>query len=469
MSRKLIVCCDGTWNQPEAIEEGVSCSPTNVLKFARALNPVCTDAEASDSQIIYYDAGIGTANGADRLLGGMFGIGLSRNILDAYRFLAMNYHAGDEIFLFGFSRGAYTVRSLSGFINTVGLLPKTDIHWLPLAFRYYRTKPDRRDKPRFAKLQTLLADNADEFRHPRIHMIGVWDSVGALGAPTPLLQKLSRRYIGFHDTALADNVDYAYQALALDEYRGAFKPDLWTQSGRAQEVKQVWFPGVHSDIGGGYAPDHADPTSDSDRAAPLLSDCALHWMITIARRHGLEFDSEYLYSQVNLCDTAPVHDSYSPLYRVLEKLGAKTFRRKINEPVYGTAGNQLAVNEYLHPSLVDRWESSAAHYDPENLTARVMANVPLWQPPYAAEAADASDRRRSNRILLDDVHGLFAVAGKEHRCVLLDIAKHEGIRIRSDADVAVGAQIDFSSALTGPLQGRVVWRAGSQAGVKLAA
>lgn len=463
MSRKLIVCCDGTWNQPEAIEEGVSCSPTNVLKLARALNPV----NASDSQIIYYDAGIGTANGIDRLLGGMFGIGLSRNVLDAYRFLAMNYHVGDEIFLFGFSRGAYTVRSLSGFINTVGLLPKTDIHWLPLAYRYYRTKPDQRKKPRFTRLETLLADNAEEFRHPRIHMLGVWDSVGALGAPTPFLQKLSRRYIGFHDTALADNVDYAYQALALDEQRGPFKPDLWTQSGRAQEVKQVWFPGVHSDVGGGYAPErtHADP----DRAAPALADCALQWMITIARRHGLEFDNDYLASQVNACTTAPLHESYSWPYRVLEKLGAKSFRRKINEPVYGTTGTELPVNEYLHPSLVDRWESSAAQYDPANLTARVMANVPLWQAPYIPESSDASDRRRSNRILLEDVHGLFAVAGKEHRCILLDIAKHEGIRIRSDADVQVGAQIDFNSALTGPLQGRVVWRAGRQAGVKLAA
>lgn len=465
MSRKLIVCCDGTWNQPEAIEEGVSCSPTNVLKFARALNAV--NADARDSQIIYYDAGIGTANGIDRLLGGMFGIGLSRNILDAYRFLAMNYHTGDEIFLFGFSRGAYTVRSLSGFINTVGLLPKADIQWLPLAYRYYRTKPDQRAKPRFARLETVLADNADEYRHPRIHMLGVWDSVGALGAPTPLLQKLSRRYIGFHDTALADNVDYAYQALALDERRGPFKPDLWTQSGRAQEVKQVWFPGVHSDIGGGYAPErtHADP----DRAAPTLSDCALQWMMTIARRHGLEFDDAYVARQVNACATAPLHDSYSWPYRLLEKIGAKAFRRKINEPVYGTSGIELAVNEYLHPSLVDRWESNAAQYDPNNLSARVMANVPLWQTPFVPESSDASDRRRSNRILLEDVHGLFAVAGKEHRCVLLDIAKHEGIRIRSDADVAVGSQIDFNSALTGPLQGRVVWRAGRQAGVKLAA
>jgi len=465
MSRKLIVCCDGTWNQPEAMEEGVSCSPTNVLKFARALG--AADADASDSQIIYYDAGIGTGNEVDHVLGGMLGIGLSRHILDAYRFLAMNYHVGDEIFLFGFSRGAYTARSLSGFINTVGLLPKDDIHWLPLAFRYYRTKPDKRNKPRFAKLTTVLADNADEFRHPRIRMIGVWDTVGALGVPTPFLQKLSCRHIGFHDTALADNVDYAYQALALDEYRGPFKPDLWTQSGRAQEIKQVWFPGVHSDVGGGYVPEHASP--NPERSAPLLSDCSLQWMMAIAQRHGLEFDNDYLSRQLNVCATAPLHDSYSLLYRVLEKFGAKSFRRKINEPIYGTEGKELAVNEYLHPSLVDRWESCDAKYDPANLTARVMTNVPLWQVPYAAEAIDASDRRRANRVLLDDVHGLIAIAGREYRCMLLDIAKHEGIRIRSEAEMAVGVQIDFNSTLTGPLQGRVVWRAGGQAGVKLAA
>jgi Uncharacterized alpha/beta hydrolase domain (DUF2235) len=462
MARKLIVCCDGTWNQPESHEDGAACYPTNVLKFARALEAVNRD----DSQIIYYDSGIGTANGIDRIVGGMFGIGLSRNVLDAYRFLAMNFHPGDEIFLFGFSRGAYTVRSLSGLISLIGLLPKTDIHWLPTAYRYYRTAPAQRSKARFTRLEQLLADNDEAFRRPRIRMIGVWDSVGALGAPTPLLQKLSRRLIGFHDTALANNIDYAYQALALDEKRGPFKPDLWTQSGQAQEIKQVWFPGVHSDIGGGYAPTNS--TTEAG-ARTVISDNALDWMISLARRHGLEFDHDYLTQQVNVSPNAPLHDSYSLLYRILEKFGARSFRRKINEPVYGTTGTELPVNEYLHPTLVDRWDAGDMHYDPVNLTARVMANVPIWQIPYQPEVTDASDRRRSNRILLEDVHALFAVAGQEHRCVLLDIAKHEGIRIRSEADVPVGAQIDFNSSLTGPLQGRVVWRDGQQAGVKLAA
>jgi len=466
MTRKLIVCCDGTWNQPEATEPGQTSQPTNVLKFARALEPV--DLSDDSSQIIYYDAGIGTANRIDRLLGGMFGIGLSSNVLDAYRFLAMNFHPGDEIFLFGFSRGAYTVRSLSGLISLIGLLPKNDIESLPIAYRYYRTNPQHRSKKKFAALEQLLADNNDAFRHPRIRMIGVWDSVGALGAPTPFLHKVSKKFIGFHDTALANNVDYAYQALALDEKRGPFKPDLWTQSGKAQEIKQVWFPGAHADIGGGYAPHSRQQNRSADHVAPLLSDTALSWMISIARRHGLKFDARYLAQEVNASDPAPVHDSYSLLYRVLDKLGAHTFVRRINEPVYGVSGLEMPVNEYLHPSLLDRWESASMHYDPPNLTARVMTNVPVWHAPNGHDD-DAKERRRSNRILLDDVHALFAVAGQEHRCVLLDIAKHEGIRIRSEIDVPIGAQIDFNSSLTGPLQGRVVWRDGQQAGVKLAA
>ena len=466
MTRKLIVCCDGTWNQPESTKPGAISQPTNVLKFARALDAV--DTSNGSNQIIYYDAGIGTANRIDRLLGGMFGIGLSNNVLDAYRFLAMNFHPGDEIFLFGFSRGAYTVRSLSGLISLIGLLPKSDIEKLPLAYSYYRTRPAQRCKQKFAALQRFLDDNGEAFRHPRIRMIGVWDSVGALGAPTPFLHLLSRRLIGFHDTALADNVDYAYQALALDEKRGPFKPDLWTQSGKAQEIKQVWFPGAHADIGGGYAPQGRSPR-DNEHAPPLLSDTALTWMISIARRHGLKFDAQYMAQSVNAAPSAPLHDSYSWFYRVLDKLGAQKFVRCINEPIYGVNGDEMPVNEYLHPSLLDRWESAAMHYDPPNLTARVMTNVPVWHAPNGQDSSDAKERRRSNRIQLDDVHALFAVAGQEHRCVLLDIAKHEGIRIRSDIDVPVGAQIDFNSALTGPLQGRVVWRDGQQAGVKLAA
>jgi hypothetical protein len=466
MGRKLIVCCDGTWNEPESASGNRQSTPTNVLKFARALQAV--SIEDGHSQIIYYDSGIGTSNRLDRLLGGALGVGLSRNILDAYRFLAMNFHPGDEIFLFGFSRGAYTVRSLSGFIDLIGLLPREDISRLPMAFRYYRTRPDLRSKQKFAELEQFLADNGEAFRRPRIRMIGVWDTVGALGVPLPLLQTLSRRKIGFHDTALANNVDYAYHALALDEKRGPLKPDLWTQSGTAQEIKQVWFAGVHSDVGGGYAAAEATE-ADAPTRPESLSDTPLLWIVSMAKQHGLKFDPQYLGNEVNPAVSAPLHDSFSLLYRVFDKLGIKQFIRAINTPVYGINGDEMPVNEYLHPSVLDRWESLSMQYEPSNLTARVIATVPVWHSPRPVENVDGAERRRSHRTQLRDVHALIAVAGKEHRCTLLDIAKHEGLRIHSDAEIPVGALIDFNSALTGPLQGRVVWRTSTQAGVKLAA
>ncbi|MEJ2201065.1 MAG: DUF2235 domain-containing protein, partial [Desulfuromonadaceae bacterium] len=138
MSKRIIICCDGTWNEPENEKEGRQI-PTNVLKLVRAIEP--KEAESGSDQVVYYLRGVGSgAFGLpDRYLGGGTGLGISRNIQDAYRFLANNYVEGDEIFCFGFSRGAYTVRCLSGMLEATGLLHKNDLDHLPAAYAYYRT------------------------------------------------------------------------------------------------------------------------------------------------------------------------------------------------------------------------------------------------------------------------------------------------------------------------------------------
>ena len=148
--RKLILCCDGTWNKPSRGR-----APTNVLKLARAIRPL--DA-AGTSQILFYHPGVGTGNALDRLLGGALGVGLSENIRTAYGFLTDNYQDRDEIFLFGFSRGAFTVRSLGGLIGLVGLLRKAEMHLLPLAYALYRARRESDDKARIR--QAVAAESS---------------------------------------------------------------------------------------------------------------------------------------------------------------------------------------------------------------------------------------------------------------------------------------------------------------------
>ena len=266
MPKSLIICCDGTWNRPD--QGG---GPTNVTKMARAILP---RSKNDALQLVYYDEGVGTGNSVDRWLGGALGIGLGINVQQAYRFLALNYEPDDQIIMFGFSRGAFTVRSLAGLVSLVGLLRKGDLDKMPSVWDYYRTKPaDRRID---------FIDSRWVAARPEIDFLGVWDTVGALGIPGNVLGRIGRRRHEFHDVALGKKVKRAFQALAIDEQRKFYPPAVWdtTKSPDGQTVDQVWFAGAHSNVGGGY-PDF------------VLSDQAFLWMISKARPL-LDFDEVYI-------------------------------------------------------------------------------------------------------------------------------------------------------------------------------
>lgn len=305
--RRLIVCADGTWNTADQrVKDGVAV-PTNVVRLARAALPV--DATGT-SQIVYYHAGVGTHWGLDHFLGGAFGLGLSRNIVECYGFLVDNYTEGDEIFLFGFSRGAYTARSLAGLIRNSGLVAKAHADRIPEAYRLYRDRTDATapDAERSRDFRLLYA------REVRIKCIGVWDTVGALGIPLSGLGALSGDTYQFHDMRLSRTVDNAFHALAIDERRVPFAPALWEVrpqseqeamrgAGNLQRVEQTWFTGVHSDIGGGYE-------------EPGLCNTTMLWMVERAAQCGLALDMDYIRS-VCSPDAEPVlHDSLSPFYKV---------------------------------------------------------------------------------------------------------------------------------------------------------
>jgi uncharacterized protein (DUF2235 family) len=341
MKKRILICLDGTWNEPEEKSDG-GVTPTNVLKLVRTVKPI--DSEIVH-QVVFYDQGVGTGGPVDKFLGGSTGLGISQNILDAYRFLAHNYNDGDEIFCFGFSRGAYTIRSFGGLIASVGIMPKRHLEHLPLLFKYYRTHPKKRGKIKnYDKVQEL---KQDAIKSP-IKFMGVWETVGALGAPTPFLGWITKKiWVGFHDTELR-NIQYAYHALAIDERRGPFAPSVWTDKGDdVEEVKQVWFSGAHSNIGGGY--------SDA-----CLSDIAFRWIVKMAALRDLEFDADAL-TQVVHTDYPnwkkdPVN-SYTTGYRVLEKLNVPMYLRPLGKKHRDVGEENVAVKEMIHQSAVDRFNN----------------------------------------------------------------------------------------------------------------
>jgi uncharacterized protein (DUF2235 family) len=263
MAKNIVFCCDGTWDK--------TTNKTNVYRLYKAL-------PTTAAQMPFYDDGVG-ADGlpVDRLLGGAFGTGLFQKVKDAYAKIAHVYEEGDEIFLFGFSRGAYTARSLAGMIAICGL-PSQD--WddalVETAFEAYREKNER--EALLAKLTGCHMYNA------KLKMVGVWDTVGALGIPA-IFGGVDVLLYGFLDTSLHEDVLNAYHALAIDERRMEFPATLWTSPPKpGQTIEQVWFCGVHSDVGGGYP----IQTGDSEG----LADITLSWMMSKAAALGLNVNPD---------------------------------------------------------------------------------------------------------------------------------------------------------------------------------
>lgn len=336
--KKIAIFCDGTWNTPDERIEGKLCQ-TNVVKMANALSATSNDGMP---QLLYYNSGIGTeGNLLSRVYDGATGTGISENILQAYRFLITNYERDDELFFFGFSRGAFTVRSLAGLIRNSGILLPENKDQIPRAYRLYQSrKPEH--QPREVEATLFRKTYAVE-ETTKIKFIGVWDTVGALGNPLFLNGIVSKRN-GFHDTDLSTKVNFAYQALAIDEKRKNFESTLWHQqkdSGN-QVLEQVWFIGVHSDVGGGYLENG-------------LSDVALAWMLEKAQNCQLKFDSIPL----NPNAMAVKHESYSGFYRLRPQ-----YLRPID---IGIPGRGI-TNESLHSSVIERYRTNQA-YRPKNLIA----------------------------------------------------------------------------------------------------
>lgn len=289
MTKRIAFCADGTWDSPA--------SKTNVYKLFELL------AVTAD-QVPLYDPGVGAnVDPAGKFLAGAFGVGLFQKIKDGYTKISQVYESGDQIYIFGFSRGAYTARHLAGMISACGLPTKnfTD-DLVETAFQAYRDKNNR--------AQILEKLKNSDMETPKITMVGVWETVGALGIPS-VLGAVDPIKFGFLDTSLNPNILNAYHAVSIDEKRFEFPATLWTsQPVPGQIIEQVWFSGVHSDVGGG------EPSDGSGTTA--LSDIPLAWMINRASQHGLKFVPEAVSNYGFPVDPQyaldKLHTSWTPLW-----------------------------------------------------------------------------------------------------------------------------------------------------------
>lgn len=339
MTKRIVVCADGTWNRPE--KDLAKDFPTNVLRMARAIDP---RGSAGITQQVFYDWGIGSYY--EQVLGGATGKGLNKNIMDDYRYIVQNYQPGDEIFLFGFSRGAYTVRSLSGLIYNCGILKRPDARLIEEAFEHYK-KPGYSYAPDGEK--SIAFREAHSHKSRNIKFVGVWDTVGALGIPISFLGLLDKKD-EFYDTKIGPNVDIARHAMAIDEVRSDFEPTIWEPREKL-DLKQVWFAGVHSNIGGSYAPDK--------QTGGLLSDIPLQWMMQQAAEAGLVVEP-HLKSSLNCRYNATLHNSRKHIYRS---------KRPLYRPIDHNKGDIL-----IHQSVKQRWDNDK-DYRPKNLLEFLEKNA----------------------------------------------------------------------------------------------
>lgn len=340
MSKKIVFCLDGTWDSPQ--------DKTNVYTLYTAIT-------LNSNQVKFYDDGVGSdGTPLQKLAGGAFGDGLFQKIKDGYTKIAHVYEQDDQIFLFGFSRGAFTARSLAGMIAICGLpTGNFDDNLVSDAFDAYRDPGKRAG----FKAKYNLYD-------AKIAMVGVWDTVGALGIPA-IEGGVDPAKYGFLDTGLHPDVQNAYHALSIDERRREFPPTLWTPPDppvAGQTLQQVWFSGVHCDVGGGY------PETG-------LSDITLGWMMGKAIGLGLQIDPAVWANYSNMDATNPldqIHESWSPLW---------LFPRTRTIATTANLGNSVAIRCQYD---VD--------YEPENLTinndqpAASYAIVPVVAAPPAPAA-----------------------------------------------------------------------------------
>ena len=353
MTKNIILCADGTGNK------GGYTPDSNVYKIYNAVEI----HDTSTPQYTYYDNGVGTStNKYWRAISGAFGMGIKQNIMDLYTFLALHYEPGDRIYLFGFSRGAATIRAFCGFIATTGLVKGKGlsdeklIQYTKDAFNAYQ---HHKKDPQTAK---KFANHSNSHNIIDIHFVGVWDTVAALGFPTRTdkssaslfildlafiaLEKLLNIFWPhlFYRYELTANIQHAFQALAIDDERTAFWPMVWDETRvDIKKIEQVWFAGMHSNVGGGY-----------ERAG--IANVTLHWMMLRAQKYGLDFKDN------KIAETYADSNIHGRLYNSRD--GLAVYYRYHPRNIQQLCKNKLKDNIKIHCSTLERMKKRTANYAP---------------------------------------------------------------------------------------------------------
>jgi uncharacterized protein (DUF2235 family) len=403
--KRIVLCFDGTWNALSNPEE-----LTNIVRLANLV----TVKSGEVDQISYYNSGVGSGGPIDRFLGGAFGVGLKSNVKRGLMFLALNYEAGDELYLFGFSRGAYTARALAGVIGTAGIpidIGKTEVHW-NLYQQIAKLRPKAglpKDSPKRQAAEKAIAvlkeqlvplsrntnDAGTKMVPVPITCVGVWDTVGAYGIPSGIggLTAISRMFTywtrGFRDTHFGDTVKLGLHAVAVDERRRPFTPTFWTTppkppadptaaeaadgSAKPPPVEQAWFAGVHSNVGGGYS-------------NTGLSDLALAWMMAqVEEKTPLRFNEEEAMKTVWPCSACMLYRTSSggwlnPVRSILPDLPREAGVWGFISRLLGRRRSRSTrINEQVHWSVRERQQWTAtlvekvgtAKYAPPNLRSSI--------------------------------------------------------------------------------------------------
>ena len=317
--KNIVICCDGTGNE-------FGRNNTNVVLTYML-------AEKDERQVVYYDPGVGTGGWEYEEEGGGLrakadqatGRGLQKNVEDAYRYLMTRYSPGDHVYLFGFSRGAFTVRSLAGMLHKCGLLRDDAGNFVEYAGKMYNS-PDVDEVAR--EFRTVFGMPCP------VHFVGVWDTVDSL------VMNAGKR---FHDATLNPEVSNGFHAVAIDEVRRDFPPFLWDGTpADNQTIEQVWFAGVHADVGGWY----------DERG---LANVALHWMLGKAIACGLRVDEGKLAAYApNPHDLA--HESFDGFWRLR---GRKTRAIPPGAKIHFSVRERMAraANDYRPRNLPDEYET----------------------------------------------------------------------------------------------------------------
>ncbi len=397
--KKIVLLSDGTGNGAAKRHK------TNVWRLYKAL-----DLHRKD-QIAMYDDGVGSQQFLlFKLLGGAFGWGLKRNVIELYKFLCRNYVDGDRIYLFGFSRGAFTVRVLAGLIDKCGLHTnfKSEGELDRTAHAEYSNYREKYRRRQFSTLLYKVWRSATRFLFPkdddrlrvipRIEFMGVWDTVDAYCLPVDELANWWDRFIfpiQFPDRRLSERVMKACHALSIDDERHTFHPVLWDESGESNSgrIEQVWFPGVHSDVGGGY-PHHG------------LALVSLDWMISnveasVANPFGLAFLNDLRAEYRRRCDWSGIqHDSRAGL-RAFYRYKPRNIDELCKDA--GATDGKTRLPK-LHHSAFERIRENVVPYAPTGLPQKYQIVTTRGMPPVFENNAEKIARFSAMNFALDVVY-----------------------------------------------------------------